>query len=168
MFAAKKETLRPDAAVRGDTLVLSLPDAMTPVVWQFDLSSVKASALEVNPCDGGFMLRLKTPRGEMHDIASYAIRDQAVDVLSLVHRALVTGGLSKQRGAIRDEDRVPRRSQWRMAVSGVLIFIAVMWVMTSMFPPPSAGGVNAGSGSVPVLESGQPMSADEILGGGAN
>src|SRR5690606_21303301 len=52
------------ASVVDGTLIISLPDAITPVVWRFALGQAKASALEVRPQDDGtFMLLLKTPRG---------------------------------------------------------------------------------------------------------
>lgn len=77
------------ASVVDGTLILSLPDAVTPVVWRLDLGHAKASALEVRDHeDGKFTLLLKTPRGDVNDIAHFASRGRAVAALMEVTRAM--------------------------------------------------------------------------------
>ena len=78
------------AKVVDGNLILSLPDAINPVVWRMELGSVKASALEVKPlaAEGTFLLSLKTPKGEVHDIAPFQTRDQAVRALMRVSAGL--------------------------------------------------------------------------------
>ena len=80
------------ASVVDGTLILSLPDALAPVVWRMDLGHVKSSALEVrDQSDGTFMLTLKTPREDIHNIAPFATRAQAVRALMAVSRAMEQG-----------------------------------------------------------------------------
>ena len=51
------------AKVVDGTLILSLPDAISPVVWRMELGHAKSSAIEVREQDNGtFMLTLKTAR----------------------------------------------------------------------------------------------------------
>ncbi len=77
------------ASVVDGTLILSLPDAINPVVWRLDLGKARASALEIRDQeDGSFLLLLKTPRGDVNDIASFSSRGRAVSALMSVSRAM--------------------------------------------------------------------------------
>jgi hypothetical protein len=85
-------SLSPSARVVDGTLVLSLPDALTPIVWRLDLGQTKASALEVRVHDNGnHVLVLRTPKGEIHEIAPYETRAGAVQALMAVSQALESG-----------------------------------------------------------------------------
>lgn len=77
------------ASVIDGTLILSLPDAITPIVWRLDLVHAKASALEVRTNDDStFTLALKTPRGDVNEIAKFSSRGRAVAALMSVTRAM--------------------------------------------------------------------------------
>ena len=76
------------AKVVDGNLILNLPDAINPVIWRMELGNVKASALEVRANDNLFLLALKTPKGEVHDIAPFENRDRAVYALMQVSHAL--------------------------------------------------------------------------------
>lgn len=87
------------AKVIDGILVLSLPDAINPVVWQMELGQSKSSALEVRPqADSTFMLTLKTPRQDVLDIAVYAERSLAIKALLTVSQAL-----EKAQGQMRQD-----------------------------------------------------------------
>jgi hypothetical protein len=77
------------AKVIDGILILSLPDAISPVVWQMELGQSKSSALEIrNSDDGKFILTLKTPRQDVLDIATYANKDVAIKALLVTSQAL--------------------------------------------------------------------------------
>ena len=77
------------AKVIDGVLILSLPDAVSPVVWQMELGQSKSSALEIRNSDNGqFVLTLKTPRQDVIDIATYANRDLAIKALLVTSSAL--------------------------------------------------------------------------------
>ncbi len=77
------------AKVIDGVLILSLPDAVTPVVWQMELGQSKSSALEIRTTsDNQFLLVLKTPRADALDIATYANRAQAIKALLVVSQAM--------------------------------------------------------------------------------
>ncbi len=79
----------PSAKVVDGMLILSLLDAIQPVVWQMELGQSKSSALEVRPKDDGtFGLYLKTPRADVQEIAPYATKEKAIRALSAVTRAM--------------------------------------------------------------------------------
>ncbi len=99
MFRKMKEDVAsaaPSASARvvDGKLILSFPDAVKPVLWQMDLVSAKASALEVDqlsgePGAGGqAALILKTPKGEQTTIAVFESRDAALSALMTVGAAL--------------------------------------------------------------------------------
>ena len=77
------------AKVIDGILVLSLPDAVTPVVWQMELGQSKSSALEIRDGENGlFVLTLKTPRQDVLEIAKYDTREGAVRALMTVSEAM--------------------------------------------------------------------------------
>ncbi len=95
------EKLISTAKVIDGTLILTLPDAVRPVVWQMQLGQTKSSALEVREeADGNFMLMLKTPRADVIEIAPFSSREKAVKALLAVSRALekAQGQLSSYSG----------------------------------------------------------------------
>jgi hypothetical protein len=90
------------AKVVDGALILSLPDAISPVVWRMDLTSVKSSALEVRDNkDGTFMLTLKTPRDDVTNIAPFTEKAVAVRALMAVSYALEHGQSHAQVHTIR-------------------------------------------------------------------
>lgn len=81
--------MKSSAKVVDGTLILSLPDAISPVVWRWNLGDAKASALEVREEKGGqFKLVLKTPRGDVQDVAPFENRAKAMHALLAVSRAM--------------------------------------------------------------------------------
>lgn len=102
MFRKMKEDIAPvgpaaSARVVDGKLILSFPDAVKPVLWQMDLVSAKASALEVDQLSGEAgaggqggqaALILKTPKGEQTTIAVFESRDAALSALMTVGAAL--------------------------------------------------------------------------------
>lgn len=77
------------AKIVDGMLILSLLDAVQPVVWQMELGQAKSSAIEIrNNQDGTHTLYLKTPRNDIQEIAQYASKNNAVKALAAVTRAL--------------------------------------------------------------------------------
>lgn len=169
------------AKVVDGNLILSLPDAINPVVWRMELGSVKASALEVKTqADGTFTLSLKTPKGEVHDIAPFQSRELAVRALMRVSAALqgaqgkispvvtpvaptsVTSANDKQGGSAM---------KWLLALGGVLVVIFLFAYLSSLAPTSVEGtgmsndATSTGIGGNAGGESGVPQSADELLRG---
>lgn len=163
----------PSSAIRNETLVLTLPDAVNPVVWQFDLSSVRASAIEVQAHEGLNLLRLKTPRGEVHDIAAYVDRDRAVAVLSIIHRTLAGDGASNTNSralVTSDTNAAPvsvgaAKGNWPLAVCAVIVLVLCLYLGTLMRPPPLPGPAPAATPTAETI--GVPQSADDVLRGRA-
>ena len=82
------EKLVSSAKVIDGTLILTLPDAVRPVVWQMQLGQTKSSALEVREQGGNWVLFLKTPRMDVLEIAPFSTKDAAVHALIAVSKAM--------------------------------------------------------------------------------
>lgn len=150
------------AAIRGDHLVLNLPDAVNPVVWQFDLSRARSSSIEAVPDAKGYAIRLKTAEGQVHDIAIYGSRDRAVLVLATVHETLAGDRGGRYVAAESDS----KTGNWRLAVAAFLVLVILMALLFWVF----AGAGTHGRGSVAndaPIPSGVPMSAEDVLKGRA-
>lgn len=79
------------AKVVDGTLIISLPDAISPVVWRMDFGHAKSSAIEVRDNDGHYVLILKTPKGDVNDIAPFDSKSKAVNALMAVSKAMEHG-----------------------------------------------------------------------------
>lgn len=169
------------AAIVDGTLILSLPDAVSPVVWRMELGHVRASAIEVRAQDDGiFMLTLKTPKGDVNDIAPYASRARALAALMAVSRAMerAQGQILRAAHDGTAEGGAARAVQVRpqegfrpihllTGIAGLALVVILIGLLSSMGPQapsisPASGTAGSGSaaGSVPA---GEAVSADDFL-----
>ncbi len=174
----------PSAKVVDGTLILSLPDALTPVVWRLDLGQTKASALEVRSAENGLhTLVLKTPRGETHDIAPYDNKAGAVRALMAVSRAMEQAqpSVANDSGRSHVPALIPAAAAGRarprkvLTATAAVVLVAVLLLAALNIGPrrasvpgmetgeaassiaPATGGMTGSS------ESGVPVSADTFL-----
>lgn len=170
------------ASVVDGTLIISLPQAVTPVVWRMELGYVRASALEVRTQDDGiYMLTLKTPKGDVHDIAPFSTRGKAVQALMSVSRAMeqahgqMRSAAANGTGNTADNMQTTTVSAARHQesskgrfITGVvgtvllLILIGVFLNATSPHTASMANGSTSGSADK-AAATGVPLSADEFL-----
>lgn len=169
------------AKVVDGNIIISLPDAVNPIVWRMELGSVKASAMEVRShADGTFMLALKTPKGEAHDIAPFAQKELAVRALMRVSAALQSAEGRMGAPAATpipfpertqaSEPRTERTSalKWLLALGGVFIVIALFAYLGTLGAPAVYSGDTNSATTVTGdqnAESGVPQSADSALQG---
>lgn len=162
------------ASVVDGTLIISLPQAITPVVWRMDLGNVRASALEVRSLDNGtHVLTLKTPKGDIHDIAPFAQRGRAVEALMAVSRAM-----EQAQGQIRplaanmpeigtvsaaNAAPVKRKKGGRVltGVIGTLLLLGLIAFLLNMGPRPQTKSTSLARTTAPTT--GVPLSADDFL-----
>lgn len=172
--------------VDGRTLVLSLLDALTPVVWKMDLGEAQASALEVKEIQqGGFALSLRTQKGEATEIARYATKAQVVKALSSVTKALESAKHlpspampAAGQGMIPPYYVPPHRGGFLrglfLFVLGVICIVGLLFLIAVIgFVPPQSipNGASYGdpamgyssNGPAPEQADGVPMSADDFL-----
>lgn len=172
------------ARVVDGKLILSYPDAITPVVWQMDLSTAKASALEVRENEkGNFILALKTMKGENADIAPFSTKDAAVNALMAASRALenahgqirvggeaISSATPSASIAITAQKKSGRGSKWAAGFLAFLLIAFLVGVWGSIAPRSPISVYNAAGGPVSASptrasnnEAGVPLSADEFL-----
>lgn len=177
------------ARVVDGNLIISLPDALNPVVWRMELGSVKASALEVRPSnEGTFMLSLKTPKGEVHDVAPFDSRERAVKALMRVSGALQNAGgkmtaapaLAVAAPGISTAQDVPSGPvlestgsspfKWLIALGCVVVVIFLFSKMSNLAQEYAVNKQTDGQPATsitgsPSSESGVPQSANDVLRG---
>lgn len=173
------------ASVVDGTLILSLLDAVTPTVWQMELGHARASALELRKQDeNNFILVLKTPRGDVHDIAPFDNRGRAVAALQAASRAMeqARGQLRPVTNSEYRSNTLPALYQTKQSDGGkagkiltgvivaAVIVIAINVALTSgrTLPPQTARSLataTAQTTPAPTArpESGAPISADDYL-----
>lgn len=172
-----RHQLQSTAKVVDGNLILSLPDAINPIVWRMELGSVKSSALEVRANDNDYLLTLKTPRGDVHDIAPFSNREQAVYALMRVSEALEKAegkmapiATSTQATSQPAAQSTPAGYKWLIAlgcVVGVIFLLsyisgsATRTIGEEQSTGTAVDAPNAGNNA----ESGVPLSADDYLRG---
>lgn len=166
---------KPSANVIDGKLILSLPGAVNPVLWQMDLNDAKASALEIQDDEKGVLqhLRLKTPRGEVMTVASFDTNEDALHALMLVSKALEKAhGQIKPAAAATDQGLQVAPSGKKgnnivgagLAVLFLIILIGV-WNMMAAGPQTYQTSMQT-SGTASAEQSvGVPVSADDFLRG---
>lgn len=179
--AAKKQTpYASSASVVDGKLILSLPGAKNPVVWQMDMAEVKASALEVfqdQEQDNTYVLMLRTLKDEFVNIANFTTKEEAVAGLVAVTKAL-QGAHGMIRPAANSDAPVHHaalashahthkagKGKWFMLFS-VLVVLGVLWMfMQSLRPgmPDMPMDASGGEMRADTQRTGVPVSADDFL-----
>ncbi len=167
MFDTKK-SYKSSADVVDGKLILSFPNATSPVVWQMDLQGHKASALEVKAQDDTAVLLLKTAKGETIEIAAFATHEDAVDGLMKASNAMKNASGQIHVAINQNEGNVYSTS--RKAKSWGKLILKGLGILVALYIAALVLGVlfGGGSSSSPRSVSGQsmdgvPMSADEFL-----
>jgi hypothetical protein len=173
----------PSAKVVDGILILSLPNAVTPALWQMEMGQSKSSALEVREqTDGTFMLTLKTPRQDVQDIAPFAAREDAVEALMTVAAAMEKAqgqmrpaqlvAASEQAGAYQSylpaimphpAHHHPHHHRWIKILLGVLIVLALIFFVTKPSPRLPIDESGSGVTGTSSIQSGDPVSADDFF-----
>lgn len=183
MMTALKKQKSPyesSASVVDGKLILSFPNARTPVVWQMDLMEVKASAMEVKGEKDPFTLILRTTKGDALEVAPFATKEEAVEALVAITRALQSAhGLIRPAGVSEAPAKIQPVSggafasggkpRWGRLALAVLILAGVLYLFLTMqrvipnVPPDASGGIMADMSRSGQPQNGVPMSADEFL-----
>ncbi len=177
----------PSARVVDGTLIISLPQAITPVVWRMELGHARSSALEVRKTENGhFVLTLKTPKGDVYDIAPFDQRGRAVEALMAVSRAMeqahgqtrpvaANGTGVTNLPAVRAEKRPASRNRVITGLVGTGLLFLLVAVLMNTGNPNTDGHVTipgatsasitpaAGQPAGNAPQTGVPLSADDFL-----
>lgn len=177
------------ANVVDGTLIISLPDAINPVVWRLDLGQARASAMEIRTHENGtFVLTLKTARNDVNDIASFANKSGALSALMAISQALrhahgqirpaandipVTPAgtptpMNTLPVPVRSSAHIkPKASKGKGVLTGllaVILIVILLGALANVAPMPSSGMNNAsGKAGGAASSTGVPVSADDFL-----
>jgi hypothetical protein len=183
-FPTSQPILTSTAKVVDGRLVLSLTDAQKPVVWQFDLSVAKSSAIELRETNGGeTTLILKTAKQDVQDIATYDTHDKAVRALFAISRAMerASGQMhAPLAGTYPPPALIPSthignftsalgKAFWGLTKTLIILFIifmAIIWFAPSADQRQTPTTQNSESLTVPApapTQSGTGQSADDFL-----
>lgn len=167
------DKLAPSAKILDGVLILTLPDAQRPVVWQMELGQTKASAMEVREQDDAFILVLKTPRQDVVEIAPYDSRDKAVRALLAISKALESAQGQLRPNAANSNQFLPAvipqsepgRSKLARIAIGAVILAALIFAFTQIKTPQPAADISPAAGTTAPAASatGEPLSADDYL-----
>lgn len=155
--------------IANNKLVLSLPQAKSPVVWQMDLSAYEACAVEVSGTKAPFDLVLKKPDGKSETIAAFESKDDATAVLLQITDALQNG--EGNNAPDKSGKCCPVKSssmRWLMKILLFLIALIVVLFVSAVIlsPRPVSYAPDMMQSSAPAqMESGVPLSAKEFLKG---
>jgi len=165
------------ASVVDGKLILSFPEAITPVVWQMDLNKAKASALEVQERKGGYTLVLKTPKGENLEIAPFDNRKKAVDGLIAASHALQNAygqinpqGISNENTPSFSYPNQAKKKKIFPILASILVLFFLYWIWSAISLQNIDGYQttnvqNTSDASKAAQSSGVAVSADDFLMG---
>lgn len=185
MLALFKKESYASANVVDGKLILSFPEALTPIVWQIDLNDAKSSAFEVVEENSEFKLTSKKQGAQKKEtIAPFATKDKAVEALMATSNALANAHGQMQAHAPQASNAnnvnapvtyaVPYShkkssgAKWIFTLIAIILIAGLFMMANSMQPrsPSSIGGANANnqaSGSNAASSAGVPVSADDFL-----
>lgn len=167
-----QRTEKSEAHVVDGKLILALPGAISPIVWQMDLAQAKASALEIltdtESGEASYKLTLKTPRGEKMDIAAFASQKQALTALKTAARALsqAQGKIASGENNSQIHAHIRKRGGWIKPVLLTLLAVFLLLAALMILVPPATntgGPANITRAPTPNNTIGVPMSADDFL-----
>ncbi|MCB1563525.1 MAG: hypothetical protein KDJ75_08135 [Alphaproteobacteria bacterium] len=177
------------AHVAAGKLVLSLPGALSPVVWQMDLEKSAMSALEVTEGEKkeSWLLVLKVPNEKSQTIAVFETREGAVEAMMAA-----SGALASAQSCAAMPQAVPSAGAVHMLhpaglphgaypapkpkggygkrlglVLAIVLVVVLFGIWSAQLPraPQTMEGVAAGTTTSAQDAAGVPVSADEFLRG---
>lgn len=177
--ATKQQHASSNITIVDGKLILSLPDAQMPVVWQMDLEKAQSSVFTIQEDKKAknFTLILKNSDGTTNEIASFESKQDAVDILmetsSVIQNAhgQIRPNAANNNGQAQTQNNAGRNNKTSAALALALILVlGLIWsVSASRKLDPSARSTTASTSSnFPSStnareSSGVPVSADDFL-----
>lgn len=162
--AASKNTV---SLSRG-SLVLSLPEAVQPVVWRIDLKQAQAASFTVKDENGKSALVKKEQGGAEEIIALFEFKEEAMGILMDVSSAL-QGEKTTSVRITEDMTVKGELIKWGVALGGVLVVVILFFYLASISPqaadPFTSAGADIQRGTGSPDATGVPVSADAFLSG---
>lgn len=161
MFSCQSKS---SAKVVDGNLIISLPDAVTPVVWRMALGEARAAALEVRQNNNDYALVLKYPKGDMIDIAPFDNKKTALKALMAISKAMQDARGQIKPAYSNSPASPPSNRSWKWLIPLGIIMIALFLLSRTMMILPG-DYLPATETPGASLQDGVPQSADSFLGG---
>jgi hypothetical protein len=154
-------TAKTDARTQGSTLIAAFHTARPPLVWRFDLAQTHSFSLALQENASGWDLGLNLAandgQGRFAPVAHFVTHEDAAQAISKVEKAIL------RRGKL---DWIWQGLKIFAGLAGVIalaVEIAVAAGFYSTMHPGQAPSVPVGLEAPKPIQSGVPMSADDVL-----
>lgn len=185
----KQQNHNASAQIVDGTLILSLPDAISPVVWRMDLSGIKSAAMEIrtDKKEGEtetYTLTMKATGEKPKDIAPFDTQDKAMNALMAASAAMAHSQTSPDAAPVASNSNRANMSiaaapaqntknkagQFLASLIGLAIIGLLLFALTRIGPTnPTNYNTNSdsygqsGNAGSAQDAAGTPMSADDFL-----
>ena len=174
----KKAQTGTTAQLVDGSLVMSMPDALTPAVWRYDLGSSKDVVFQVEEDDKGQHVFMALVGKTTKVVASYETKDMAVNALMAASTALehgqqhghACGHTHKQNAAAGHGGAAPEKSgkgHMIASLAGLAILALLIFMLMNAQPTRLDSGVSESAAPAGAVsggsQAGVPMSADDFL-----
>lgn len=117
----------PTARMSDGNLLLSLPDALTPVVWVIDMAVEKTFIIKVEETDTGlYVLKKISATSQTDDIAYYKSKKKAIKGMHVITQAMDTN--------INPPSRNSLMSFLRLLFITILLIMGIIFTVRTILP----------------------------------
>ena len=179
-FVGNKK-IKSSAEVVDKHLILSLPNAIEPIVWRMDLSKMGTASFEIKKIKSSdaHKLVLKPKKGTAESIAQFEDKETALNALLQASEAMQRPEHSEQFAApinnannkqtTLTQPKNKSSNKWLYLFLGFLAVIALYIYMTMQIPKKITRPTNNSETTIPSSNDkapvGVPLSADDFLNG---
>jgi hypothetical protein len=176
MSLLKKKQITSSAEVVDNHLILSLPNAMEPVVWRMALDKIGTASFEIKPTKNkdAYQLVLTPKKGTMETIAPFEDKENAMTALMQASNAMQRPSKAKDNSqqqihvtsaGLSAQQNQPSR-KWIYLLLGFITVIGLYILMVKQVPKTiNSAGNQSTSISSGTSQTGVPQSADDFLNG---
>jgi len=164
-----KKPIRVEADVVNNHLILSLPHALSPVVWRMSLDKIGTASFEIkeDKKKNAFALVIKYDNKKTETIAALPSQQDALDSLIAASAAMQAGEANDRKSTKKSspikQDIEPQK--WVVALLAVIIIGGLYFYLTTLMPSEMDPAADIDRSAQSSSTTGVPLSADEFLQG---
>lgn len=158
-----------NVTINAGKLILSLPDAKSPTIWQVNIDAAQLSAFSIKEDSKKktFSLVSQDSSESINEIAAFDDKQEAVDILMEISNVLQTTQ-SKNKSNPSNDNKTGSDNKIGAVISVALIVVLIIiWTQTSSkksgLGTQGSASVSSSSSVNASESSGVPMSADDFL-----
>lgn len=180
MALSTKKQMISSAEVVDKHLILSLPNAIEPIIWRMSLDKIGTASFEIKPTknNDAYRLVLKPQKGAAEVIAPFSTKEKALEALLNASDALQSPAVNNNSNTKKMKQNAPvnqsgelnnNNKKWLYLFIAAIVVIGLYYFMMAQIPKTVDNfGGNAVTGSPTNSapsnsEAGVPLSADDFL-----